>query len=78
VLKDKRNLVFKHNGTFTTLSGTQDEFIFETDYATAKFSRNGFIMSDVQFRTPCVKEAHFRQAAEMAVLLRGAESLLDV
>jgi putative selenate reductase len=77
-LKDKKNLIYKQNDNIVTLSGTQDEFIFETDYVTAKFSRRGFIMSDVQFRTPCVNEAHFHKAAEMAVLLQGAENLLDV
>jgi putative selenate reductase len=78
MLKDKKNLIFKQNNTFTTLSVTQDGYIFENDYVSAKFSKSGFIMSDVHFRTPCVKEARFRQAAEMAVLLQGAASLLGV
>ena len=78
VLKDKKNLIFKQNNNFTTLSVTRDGYIFETDYVSAKFTKIGFIMSDVNFRTPCLKEVHFRQAAEMAVLLKGAESLFGV
>ncbi|MGB8358043.1 MAG: FAD-dependent oxidoreductase, partial [Bacteroidales bacterium] len=78
VLKDKKNLIFKQNNNFTTLSVTRDGYIFETDYVSAKFSKVGFIMSDVNFRTPCLKEVHFRQAAEMAILLKGAESLFGV
>ncbi|MGB8358869.1 MAG: hypothetical protein WCD55_09665, partial [Bacteroidales bacterium] len=78
VLKDKKNLIFKQNNNFTTLSVTRDGYIFETDYVSAKFTKIDFIMSDVNFRTPCLREVHFRQAAEMAILLKGAESLFGV
>ena len=75
VLKDKKNLVYKDNGTYTTLTESRDEYIFENDFVEATFSLNDFTLRTARFRTPCVKEARFRQAAEMALLLKGAASL---
>jgi putative selenate reductase len=76
VLKDKKNLVYKDNGSFTTLTETRDEYIFENDYVEATFSLDDFTLMTTRFRTPCVKEARFRQAAEMALLLKGSAGLL--
>ncbi len=78
VLKNKKNLIYKLNGNITTLSEFPDEYIFENDYITATFTKPQFILSSVKFNTPCVREAHFRQAAEMSVLLKAAENLLHV
>ncbi len=75
VLKDKKNLVYKHKGSYTTLTESRDEYIFENDFIEATFSLNDFTLKTARFRTPCVKEARFRQAAEMALLLKGAASL---
>ncbi len=77
VLKNKKNLIYKLNGNITTLSEFPDEYIFENDYITATFTKLQFILTSVKFNTPCVREAHFRQAAEMSVLLRAAENLLQ-
>jgi putative selenate reductase len=77
VLKNKKNLIYKLNGNITTLSEFPDEYIFENDYITATFTKPQFILASVKFNTPCVKEAHFRQAAEMFVLLKAAENLLQ-
>lgn len=78
VMKNKKNLIYKLNGNITTLSEFPDEYIFENDYITATFTKPQFILASVKFNTPCVREAHFRQAAEMSVLLKAAESLLHV
>jgi putative selenate reductase len=78
LLKDKKNLIYKLNGHITTLAEFPDEYIFENDYITATFNKTQFFLTSVKFNTPCVKEAHFRQAAEMSVLLKAAENLLDV
>jgi putative selenate reductase len=78
VLKDKKNLIYKLNGNITTLTEFPDEYIFENDYITATFDKTKFILTSVKFNTPCVKEAHFRQAAEMSILLKAAENLLYV
>jgi putative selenate reductase len=77
VLKNKKNLIYKLNGNITTLSETTDEYVFENDFVTASFSKPEFSLTSVKFNTPCVREAHFRQAAEMTVLLRAAENLLQ-
>jgi putative selenate reductase len=77
VLKNKKNLIYKLNGNITTLTETPDEYVFENDYVTASFSKAKFSLTSVKFNTPCVREAHFRQAAEMSVLLRAAENLLQ-
>lgn len=78
VLKDKKNLIYKQNGNISTLSETPDKYVFENDYVTATFSKPEFSLISVKFNTPCVREAHFRQAAEMSVLLKAAENLLYV
>jgi putative selenate reductase len=78
VLTNRKNLVYKQETNFTTLTELADNYIFETDYITATFSRTSFTLTEVSFRTPCVKEAHFRRAAEMMILLNGASSLLQV
>ena len=78
VMKNKKNLIYKLNGNITTLSEFQDEYIFENDYISATFTKPQFILASVKFNTPCIKEAHFRQAAEMSVLLKAAENLLYV
>ena len=76
VLRNKKNLIYKFNGNITTLSEFPDEYVFENDYVTATFSKKEFRLTSVKFNTPCVREAHFRQAAEMSVLLKAAENLL--
>jgi putative selenate reductase len=78
LLKDKKNLIYKLNGHITTLSEFPEEYVFENDYVTATFSKPEFSLASVKFNTPCVREAHFRQAVEMSVLLKAAESLLYV
>jgi putative selenate reductase len=77
LLKDKKNLIYKLNGHITTLAEFPEEYVFENDYITATFNKTQFILTSVKFNTPCVKEAHFRQAAEMSVLLKAAENLLQ-
>ncbi|MFZ0471237.1 MAG: putative selenate reductase subunit YgfK, partial [Bacteroidales bacterium] len=76
VLRNKKNLIYKLNGNITTLSEFPDEYVFENDYVTATFSKKEFRLTSAKFNTPCVREAHFRQAAEMSVLLKAAENLL--
>jgi putative selenate reductase len=76
VLKDRKNLIHKHKGSFATMTEMADKYIYETDFVSATFARETFRLTEVKFLTPCIKEAHFRKAAEMALLLQGAESVL--
>jgi putative selenate reductase len=76
VLRDRKNLIHKRKGSFATMTEMSDRYIYETDFVAATFARETFRLTEVKFLTPCIKEAHFQKAAEMAVLLHGAESLL--
>lgn len=75
-LKDRKNLIFKHKDHITTLTELAGEYIYENDYVTGRFSREGFRLLEAEFKTPCVREAHFMKAAEMSVLLKGVEVLV--
>ncbi|MDZ7635134.1 MAG: hypothetical protein U5L72_12210 [Bacteroidales bacterium] len=76
VLSGRKNLIHKSKGSFATMTEMADKYIYETDFVSATFERETFRLTEVKFLTPCIKEAHFQKAAEMAVLLQGAESLL--
>ncbi len=76
VLQGKKNLIYKHKRSFATLTEMADKYIYETDFVSATFDSKTFRLTEVKFLTPCIREAHFQKAAEMAVLLKGAESLL--
>lgn len=75
-LDDRKTLIYKRDGSFTMLAEYPDNYFFETDFVTAVFDKKQFRPAEVRFRTPCVREARFRMAAEMMILLRGACSLL--
>ncbi len=77
ILKNRKNLIYKHKGSFTTLTEMPGTYIYETDFVTATFDRKSFRLTEVRFLTPCVREARFVRAAEMAVLLEGAGSILQ-
>ncbi|HUW91985.1 MAG TPA: FAD-dependent oxidoreductase, partial [Bacteroidales bacterium] len=75
-LKNRKNLIFKQKDHITTLTALPDEYIYENDYVVGRFTREEFRLLEAEFKTPCVKEVHFTLAAEMSVLLRGAEDLV--
>jgi putative selenate reductase len=75
-LKDRKNLIFKHKDHITTLTELPGEYVYENDYVIGRFSREGFRLLEAEFKTPCVREAHFMMAAEMSVLIKGAEGLV--
>lgn len=77
ILPGKRNLIYKKNNHFITLTELPDSYLFESDYVAAEFTRDNFSLEGVRFRTPCIREAHFRMAAEMLILLRGAATILS-
>jgi len=76
LLKDRKNLIYKHKGSFATLTELSDFYIYETDFVRATFDRESFRLKEAKFLTPCVREARFVRASEMAVLLKGAASIL--
>ena len=78
VLSNRKTLAYKQERNFTTLTELADNYLYETDFITATFSKTPFTLKDASFTTPCVKEAHFRRATEMMILLNGACSLSQV
>jgi putative selenate reductase len=74
---DRKNLIYKHKGSFSTLTEMPGVYIYETDFVRATFDRKNFRLTEVKFLTPCVREARFVRAAEMALLMEGAESILN-
>ena len=75
-LKGRKNLTFKKDGSITTLTELPDEYLYETDYVFVRFSKNEFKLLEVKFKTPCVKKIHFNHAAEMSILIKGADNLV--
>jgi putative selenate reductase len=75
-LKDRKNLIFRHKGSIETLTEMKNEYLFETDYVFARFSKPGFQLLEVKFKTPCIKQAHFEHAAKMSIIIKGAENLV--
>ena len=75
-LKDRKNLIYKKNGSVETLSDLSGEYIFESDNVIATFNKNDFLLLEVKFKTPCVKQVQFKHAAEMSILMKGADNLI--
>jgi putative selenate reductase len=75
---DKRKkLFFRRDESIETLTDQHDEFIYETDYAYARISKNEFDLLEVKLKTTHVKQVQFEHAAVMSILIRGAENLLS-
>lgn len=74
-LRGKENLIYRKDKNITTLTELSDGYLYENDFISARFSKDGFSMSDVKFLTPCVREAHFERAAKMYVIIQGAKTL---
>lgn len=74
-LKGKINLIFREGKNITTLTETAEGYLYENDYVSARFSHGSFVMSDVSFKTPCIREAHFEKAAKMLVVMIGAKTI---
>lgn len=75
-LKDRNNLIYKHGKQIATLSAFDDQYLYETNHVIARFSRDGFQLLDYSVLTPCAKQIRFHDAAEMSILLEGAEGMV--
>jgi putative selenate reductase len=76
-INDRKILIYKEKNSFTTLTYSQNEYIYETDQLTAVFHPDDFIIKNVVINAGCVKEAHFGLAAEMYVLMKGVEEIMS-
>jgi putative selenate reductase len=75
-LQNRKNLIFKKQENITTLTELAEEYLFETDDIFVRFGKIAFQLLEVKFKTTHVKKVHFRHAAEMSILLNGADTLL--
>jgi hypothetical protein len=50
--------------------------LYETDHVFARFNKSDFNLTEVKFKTPCVKQVQFEHAAEMSILIKGADNLV--
>jgi putative selenate reductase len=68
-------LIYKNKDQVKTLSLADNQYIYETDEVKAVFDASDFRIIDAKFTVPCIKECHFTFAAEMSVIMKGAEQL---
>ena len=71
-LPGRTSLIYKHKEHIKTLTVHHDHLIYETDFVIARFEKPGFILSEARFLTPCVREASFKEAASMWIIMQGA------
>ncbi len=71
-LPGKEVLIYRDREHIKTLICTGRFYEYETDQVRARFNTDTFDLVDVQFLTPCIKEAHFDFAAQMSIIMQGA------
>jgi len=74
-LKERVNLIYKKDNNITTLTELPEGYLYENDFVSARFSSDEFSISDVKFKTPCMREARFERAARMFIIIQGAKSV---
>jgi len=74
-LKERVNLIYKKDNNITTLTELPEGYLYENDFVSARFSTQEFDISDVMFKTPCMREARFERAARMYIIMQGAKSI---
>jgi len=76
-LKDRNVLIYKEKQSIKTLTFTNNTYIYETDQISAEISSEKFEVGKVVFKAACVKEAYFDFAAEMYILMKGVEIMIN-
>jgi putative selenate reductase len=76
-LKDRNVLIYKEKQSIKTLTFTNNTYIYETDQISAEINCERFEVGKVVFKAACVKEAYFDFAAEMYVLMKGVEIMIN-
>ena len=76
-LKDRNVLIYKEKQSIKTLTFINNIYIYETDQIFAEISSEKFEVGKVIFKAACVKEAYFDFAAEMYVLMKGVEIIMN-
>jgi putative selenate reductase len=74
--KGRKNLIYRNKGSIETLTEQSDLYLFETDHVLGKFSKDDFKLLEVKIKTPCLKQVQFEHAADMSILIKGADNLV--
>jgi putative selenate reductase len=74
-LRDRDVLIYKHHDSIRTLTLSNNLYTYETDQVKALIDPKDFNLLNVDFLAPCVKECQFTFAAEMSIILKGAQLL---
>ncbi|MFO8067986.1 MAG: FAD-dependent oxidoreductase, partial [Bacteroidales bacterium] len=72
ILPDRKNLIFKNKNNISILSDTGDEYIYETDFAFARISKENFRIKEAKLLAPCIKMQRFENALYMSLIMQGA------
>lgn len=75
-LNDKEVLIYKDKGGIKTLTKSNGEYIYETDFIIARLSIDTLNLVEVKRLANCVKEVHFEHAAIMSIVLKGIKDIL--
>ena len=76
--KEKLYIKSKFNGKEAILLLEGKEFVYRGQGVTATLDRRTFAIKDIEFTSPHTREAGFRHAAEMSVLLQHCPSYLFI
>ncbi|MFZ4401526.1 MAG: 4Fe-4S dicluster domain-containing protein, partial [Bacteroidales bacterium] len=77
-MKERSVLIYKDKQSIKTLTLSNNIYIYETDQIYAEISIDNFKVEKVIFKASCVKEAYFDFAAEMFVLMKGVDKMMNV
>lgn len=75
-LTNRKNLIYKQDNHVRTLSNMGTEYHYETDNVFARIDIKDFSIKEVKFLNTEVKEAGFKEAAIMSVIMKGVEEYL--
>lgn len=77
IKKSNNKIILIHKGEKSSVSITLDNniYIFENEDIIAKFNKENFRIIKVKFKRQNIRQASFRVAAEMSILLEGAKDL---
>ncbi len=75
-LPDIKNLIYKNNGSISTLGDTGSEYVYDNDNVFARFNKENFEIKEIKFLNPALDKADFREAAFMSVVMKGVEGLV--
>ena len=74
--KNEKKLIFRKQDCIETLTELPEEYLFETDQVFARFGKKDFEVIEAKFKAPYIKQVQFEHAAEMSIIIKGADNLV--